>query len=85
MSVSFDQNLAVKEFETCSKYKALEIKIQKMWKLHSTTVLVIVGALGLIKKGTQVHLDIPGGPLLQKIQKIALTSTARILRKFLSM
>ena len=37
------------------------------------------------KKGCQKHLDaIPGEPQLQEIQKIVLTSTARILRKALS-
>ncbi|XP_063591903.1 uncharacterized protein LOC134768991 [Penaeus indicus] len=85
MSVPCDQNIAHKEFDKLSKYKDLQIEIQKMWSLKATTVPVIVGALGMIKKQTQKHLDkIPGNPQLQEIQKIVLTSTAHILRKALT-
>ncbi|XP_063585357.1 uncharacterized protein LOC134762740 [Penaeus indicus] len=56
-SVPCDQNIAHKEFDKLSKYKDLEIEIQKMWSLKATTVPVIVGALGMIKKQTQKHLD----------------------------
>ena len=85
MSIPTDQNIPAKEFDKLSKYKDLEIEIQRMWKLRTSTVPVIVGALGMIKKGRQKHLDtIPGEPQLQEIQKIVLTSTARILRKALS-
>ena len=85
VSVPSDKNIAVKEFDKLSKYKDLEIEIQKMWHLKAKTVPVIVGALGMIKKGCQKHLDkIPGEPCLKEIQKIVLTSTAHILRKTLS-
>ena len=86
MSVPSDRNIAVKEFDKLSKYKDLEIEIQKLWRLKTTVVPVIVGALGVIKKSTEGHIGkIPGQPLLQEIQKIVLTSTAHILRKTLSM
>ena len=85
MSIPTDQNIPAKEFDKLSKYKDLEIEIQRMWKLRTSTVPVIVGALGMIKKGCQKHLDtILGEPILQEIQKIVLTSTAHILRKALS-
>ena len=85
MGIPTDHNIAVKEFDKLSKYKDLEIEICRMWNLKATTVPVIVGALGMIKKGCQKHLGkIPGQPQLQKIQQIVLTSTARILRKTLS-
>ena len=85
MSIPTDKNIAVKEFEKLSKYKDLEIEVQRMWKMKTITVPVIVGALGMIKKGTQKFLDrIPGDPQLQEIQKIVITSTAHILRKTLS-
>ena len=46
---------------------------------------VVIGALGIIKKGTQKHVDgIPGKPSLQKMQKIVLTSTVHILQKIIS-
>ena len=52
------------------------------------TVIIPVGtrALGMIKKGTEKQLvQIPGSPNLAQMQKIALTGTAHILRKTLSM
>eukprot|EP00795_Rhopilema_esculentum_P010520 gene10520-19245_t len=52
MRVLTDRNISVKEFDKLSKYKDLEIEIQKMWNLKTITVPVIVGALGMIKKGT---------------------------------
>ena len=86
MSIPTDQNIAVKEFDKLSKYKDLEIEIGRMWNLKAPTVPVIVGALGMIKKGCQKRLDkILGQPQLQKIQQIVLTSTAHILRKTLSL
>ena len=82
MSIPTDQNIPAKEFDKRSKYKDLEIEIQRIWKLRTSTVPVIVGALGMIKKGCQKHLDaIPGEPQLQEIQKTVLTSTEHILRK----
>ena len=86
MSVPSDKNVPVKTFDKLSKYKDLEIEIQKMWKLTTTTIPVIVGALGLVRVGTEDLIkQIPGSPQLQEIQKIVLTSTAHILRKTLSM
>ena len=85
MSVPSDANISSKEFEKISKYKDLEIEIQKMWHLRTQTVPVIVGALGMIKKGTEKHLaKIPGSPPSHEIQKIVLTGTAHLLRRALS-
>ena len=50
------------------------------------TIPVVIGALDMIKKGTEKHLEkIPASPNLGEMQKIALTGTAHILRKTLSM
>eukprot|EP00795_Rhopilema_esculentum_P008488 gene8488-14486_t len=85
MSIPTDRNISSKEFDKLSKYKDLEIEIQKMWKVKATTVPVIVGALGMIKKGTENHISkIPGEPSLKEIQKIVLTGTAHVLRRALS-
>ena len=85
MSIPIDQNIPAKEFDKLSKYKDLETEIQRMWKLATSADPVIVGALGMIKKGCQKHLDtIPGEPQLQEIQNIVFTSTVHILRKALS-
>ena len=85
MTVPTDRNIAPKEFEKLSKYKDLEIKIGKMLHLDTSTISVVVGALGLLKHGTNEYMDcIPGKPKVFEIRKIALTSTDHILRKFLS-
>ena len=56
-----------------------------MSKLKTKTIPVVIGALGMITKGTENFIDqIPGKPSQQEMQKI-LTSTAHILRKVLSM
>ena len=84
VAVPADKN----SFQKLSKYldKDLEIEVTKMWKLKSKTIPVVIGALGMIKKGTRNFIDqIPGKPSLQEMQKIVLTSTAHILQKVLSM
>ena len=86
MSVPSDSNISAKEFEKLSKYKDLEIEIAKMWKMKTKTIPVILGALGMIIKGTQKYVsEIPGNLSLAEIQKIVLNSTAHILRRALSL
>ena len=86
VTVSADKNISLKEFQELSKYKDLKIKVTKMWKLKTKTIPVVVGALGMIKKGTQNFMDqILGKPSLQEMQKVVLTSTSHISRKVLSM
>lgn len=53
MSVPSDKNIIVKVIEKLSKYKDPEMEIAKIWYLKTKTIPVVVGALGLIKKGTQ--------------------------------
>ena len=85
VSVPSDGNLATAEFKKLSKYKDLEIEIPKMWKMKTFATPVIIGALGMVKKGTKNYIDsIPGNVSLLEIQKIAITGTAHILRRFLS-
>ena len=56
-----------------------------MWHLKSILTPVVVGALGIVKKGTNKYLQqIPGTLSLTEIQKIEVTSTAYILTKSLS-
>ena len=84
MSIPSDRNVSAKVFEKLSKYKDLEIEVEKMWHLK-TKSLPVVGALGLIKKDTDKFLEqIPGNPRLEKVQKIVLNSTAHIIRRALS-
>ena len=80
VAVPSDQNISLKEFQKLSKYKDLEIEVTKMWKLKTKNISVVIGALGMIKKGTQNFIDqILGKPSLQGMPRIVLTSTAQIL------
>ena len=75
INVPSDSNISSKDFEKLSKYKDLEIEIAKTWKMKTKTIAVIVGALGMIKKGTQKYVnEIPGNLSLAEIQKIVLDS-----------
>jgi len=65
--------------------KDLEIEIERMWGLKTTTVLVVIGALGIIKKGMESYINkIPGNINIHELQQITLLSTARLLRRALS-
>ena len=85
VAVPSDQNISWKELQKFSKYKDLEIEVTEIWKLKTKIIPVVIGALRMIKMGTQNFIDqIPGKPSLQEMQKIVLTSTTHILRKILS-
>ena len=86
MILPSDSNIFANEFEKLSKYKDIEIEIAKMWKMKTKTIPVIVGAVGMIKKGTQKYVnEIPENLSLAEIQKVVLHSTAHILRRTLSL
>ena len=50
VSVPSQCNVGYKETEKLSKYKYLEIEVAKIWKMKTTNVPVIVGALDLVRK-----------------------------------
>ena len=75
----------MKTAEKLSKYKDLEIEIEKTWGIKTTTVPVIIGVLGLVKKGMETYIDkIPGNIRIAELQKTVLLGTARTLRRTLS-
>jgi len=85
MTVPSERNVTIKELEKLSKYKDLEIEVTRMWGMKTTTIPVVVGALGLIKKGLEKRIKkIPGTPTTQEIQKIILLGSAHIIRRTLS-
>ena len=49
MTIPLDTNTSVKTTEKLSKYKDLEIEVERMWGLKTITVQVVMGALGTIK------------------------------------
>ena len=56
MAIPSDRNTSVKGVEKLSKYKGLEIEITKMWGLKTITVPVVIGALGIVKKLSLIHI-----------------------------
>ena len=51
ITVTSDRNIALKEIEKKSKYKDLELEIQRMWHMKTVLIPVVVGAFGTVKKG----------------------------------
>lgn len=85
VSVPSDRNTSIKFTEKLSKYKDLEIEIGRMWRMSTQVVPVVIGALGVIKRGLERRLNkLPVFISIREIQKTALLGTAHILRKTLS-
>jgi len=56
-----------------------------MWGMKTTTVPVIIGTFGLVKKGTEDYIGkIPGNIRITELQKTVLLGTAHILGRILS-
>ena len=51
-------NFNTKETEKLSKYKDLEIKVRRMWKVRTKTVPVITGVVGTIREGLDQKLQL---------------------------
>ena len=85
MAILSERNTSVKVTEKPSKYKDLEIEINRMWGIKTTTIPVVIGDFRLMKKGLENYIDkIPGNINIHEVQKIALLGTAHILRRVLS-
>ena len=53
--------------------------------MKTTTIPVIIGALGLVKKGTENYIGkIPGNIRITELQKSVLLGTTHILKRTLS-
>ena len=61
IAVPSERNTSAKFTEKLSKYKDLEIEINRMWDMKTKAMPGVVGALALIKKGLEkVTSRIPG-------------------------
>jgi len=84
MAIPSDPNTSVRVAEKLAKYKDQEIEITKMWGLKTITVPLVIGALGVVKKGIEKHIDrIPGKTKITEFQKIPLLGSSQIFRKVL--
>ena len=60
-----DSDVSLKIFEKLRKYKDLEVKVTKTWHLKTTTLPVVIGALGMVAKTALNYVsEIPGAPPL---------------------
>ena len=85
MTIPSDRNIALKETEKKSKYKDLELEIQRMWHMKTEAVPVVVGALGTIKKGMIENIKkVSERATVTETQKICMLRSAQILRMVLS-
>ena len=85
MTVPCGKNVSSKEIEKKSKYKDLEIEIQRMWKMKTAVIPIVIGALGTIKKGMENNIrNVSEAMNIKSLQNTCLLGTARILRKVLS-
>ena len=85
MPIPNEKNTSLKTVEKLSKYKDLEIEIEKTWELETTKVPVVIGALGLVKKETENYIsEIPEIIGITELQKIVLLGTVHTLRRSLS-
>ena len=86
VSIPVCDNVIKKEAEKITKYRDLEIEVQKCWNLRKvTTIPVVVGALGTVSKGiNQFVRDLAPNISINTVQKTALLGTAHILRNFLT-
>ena len=75
MTTPLDTNTSVKTTEKLNKYKDLETEVERMWGLKTTTVRVVIGALGTIKKDMENYTSkIPGNINIHELEKITLLS-----------
>ena len=84
MSFPSERNITLK-VETKSKYKDLELEIQRMRHMKTVAIPVVVDALGTVKKGMVENIKkVSEAAIVTEIQKICVLGSARILRKVLS-
>ena len=71
--------------EKKSKYKDLELEIQRMWHMKTIVILVVVGVFGIIRKGMVENIKkVSETASVTEIQKISMLGSAQILRKVCS-
>ena len=68
VAIPSDKNTFTKVSEKIPKYKDLEIEITRMWQMKAEIIPVVLGALRVIKKGSEkFNSKIPGNINLPEI------------------
>jgi hypothetical protein len=86
VAIPICQNVTKKTAEKITKYRDLEIELQKCWNLKEVqTIPVVIGALGTVLCGIGRYLRIISPNVKFDVcQRTALLGTAHILRNFLT-
>ena len=85
VAIAGDRNMIKKEAEKNLKYKDLTVEIQRMWKVKTRVIRVIIGETGTISKSSRKYIrKIPGNHEVKELQKTAILGTAHILGKVLT-
>ena len=85
VAICGDRNVIKKEAEKILKYKNFTIEMQRMWKVKTEVIPVVIGATGTISKSFRKYVsNIPGNHEVKKLQKTAILGTAHILQKVLT-
>ena len=71
MSVPTNNDIHFKEYYERSKYKNLEIEIEKMWNFKTAIMPLLVGSMAMIRKEIDQHINkIPCSRSFHEIQKL---------------
>ena len=54
--IPLDTKTSVRTTEKLNKYKDLEIEVERLWGIKTTTVPVVMGTLGTVKKDIKTTL-----------------------------
>ena len=86
VKVPQDYNMASATFNNITKYKELQIEIQKLYNLKKVTIVpVVIGTIRSTYDSLKMHLGtISNDAPARIIQKTALLGTSHIIWKFLS-
>jgi hypothetical protein len=79
LAIAGDRNVIKKEAKKILKYNDLTIEIQRLWKVKTYWIPVIIGATVTISKSFRKYLS----NKVKELQKTAILDTAHILRKVL--
>jgi len=82
--ISGDRYVIKKEAKKILKYKDLTTEIQRMWKVKTRVIPVIIGVTGTISKSLRKYIsNIPGNHEVKDLKKTAILGTVHILQKVL--
>ena len=77
VAIAGDRNMIKNEAGKILKYKDLQIEIQRMWKVKTRVIPVIIGVTGTISKSLKKYIsNIPGNHEVKELQKTAILGTS---------